>query len=303
MRLTLSVALSFVLIAAPVPAATPCDTLAEAINKRFAAGMSARDLGDELAFGAIPGAAIPARTPVKIRVGRLAFGDNDGATESAVPHVPGVRFVSGRDGTASCQSFALYRRVEGRVRALSTAGVSGGDGEICGDSAMRPLGVGGRGYVAWVGGDDPGMRLFPVTAQGMSPAQCEVDFETRFDGRIENLEPNDAASVQARRQAMAALEAALPVIADSFRKGQRLAPLPGVRVASDGPGEWAVEFGAGDVRYLARFADEGARDPRLTVRLARLFPELGNRERPLGSFVYAGERRFVRALSRPVVSR
>jgi hypothetical protein len=299
MRLTLSAALSLALVAVPVAAQGPCDILADAINARFQAGTSARDIGAELAFGAIPGARVPAKTPVTVRIGRSEFIRDTGATEAQVPHVPGVRFVETRAGTASCQDFALYRRVEGRVRALSTARISGGDGELCGDSAIRPLGIGGRAYAAYVDGYGPLIALHPVTSAGMSAAICVVEFETRFDGRIENLEPNDAASVQTRRQAMAALETALPAIADSYRKARRLAPLPGARIVGDGSDGWAVEFAVGDGRYMARFLDEGGRDPQLAVRLARVFPELGNRERPLGSFVYSGERRFVRALSRP----
>jgi hypothetical protein len=298
MRPTLSAALSLALLASPAFADGPCDTLAAAINVRYAAGVSARDIGADLAFREIPGARMPTSTAANVRVGRVAFGPDTGARQSAVPHAPGVRFVEFRDGTASCQVFALYRLIEGRVRALSASGV-GGDGDFCGDSAVRPLAVGDRAFVAQVEGYGPGMALHPVGRDGMGRALCAVAFETRFEGRIEALEPNDAASVQARRPAMAAIEAALPALANSFRRATREFPLPEARIRADGNGDLTVEFASGEARYVARIVDEGGREPRLGVRLARVYPELGNRERPLGSFVYGGERRFVRALSRP----
>jgi hypothetical protein len=298
MRPTLSAALSFALIAAPVSAASPCDALAEAINSRFAAGTLAREVGRELVLGEIPGARLSRPSPGSVTVGDFRYEAGQGARIGDVPHAPGVRFVELRDGTARCQVFDLYRRVEGKVRALSNAGIGQDESAFCGLSAARPLGIGGKPYVAQVLGFGPDLTLHPVTARGMAAPVCALAFETRFDGRIDALEPNDAAAVQARRAAMAVLEPALPAIADSFYRAERRIPLPGARLLNAEPGSLAVEFAAAEGRYIARVSGEGDEGTRFAARLARVFPELGGRERALASFVYAGDRRFVRALSR-----
>lgn len=298
MRPTLSAALSFALIAAPASAASPCDFLAEAIDKRFEAGTPAREVGRELVLGEIPGARLPRPSPGSVTVGDFRYEAGRGARIADVPHAPGVRFVELRDGTARCQVFDLYRRVEGKVRALSNAGIGQDESAFCGLSAARPLGVRGKPYVAQVLGFGPDLTLHPVSARGLAAPVCALAFETRFDGRIDALEPNDAPAVQARRVAMAALEAALPAIADTFHRPERRIPLPGARVLNGESDALAVEFAAAEGRYIVRIAGEDEDGARFAVRLARVFPELGGRERALASFVYAGERRFVRALSR-----
>jgi hypothetical protein len=295
MRLTLSAALSLALLASPAHAASPCDALAAAINARFQAGAPAAAIGRALAQDDIPGARMPVFERVDLRLGDLDFRAEDGARRAAVPNVAGVRFVEMRQGSARCQSFALYRVQDGRRRSLDKPDMDG-DGGLCSPEAARPLGVDGRGYVAHVEVFEARVALHRVTRAGMARApECRVVLETRLDGRIEALEPNDAASVQARRAAMADLEPLLSEMASAMRTGMPWHYLEGQRDRERGLARWAVEFTAGGGRYVATLSDAPGG---ISVRLARLFPELGGRERPLGGFVYAGEPRFVRALSR-----
>lgn len=295
MRLTLSVALSLALIAAPASAQGPCDVLAAAIDARFAAGTPVATVGRALVLEEFPGATIPPRARVDIRLDGVDFRAEDGATRAAVPHAAGVRFVEMREGSARCQLFALYRMQDGRARLLGKPGI-GGEGELCWPDTVRPLGVSGRGFVARIDVYDARVDLHPVTRAGAARGpECRVVLETRLDGRIEALEPNDAASVQARRAAMAELEPMLPEMARAMRTGAPWHYLDGQRDRERDLARWVAEFNAGGGRYVAALSDAPGG---ISVRLARLFPELGNRERPLGGFVYAGEPRFVRALSR-----
>lgn len=240
MRPTLFAALSLALIAAPA-AAGPCDALAEAINARFEAGTLAREVGEALVLGEVPGARLPRWSQGSVAIGDFRYEAGKGARIAEIPHAPGVRFVELREGSARCQVFDLYRRVEGRVRALSNAGL-GADGDLCGASAARPLGVGGKAFVAQIHAFGPDLALHPVSARGMAAPICALAFETRFEGRIDALEPNDAATVQARRAAMAILEAALPAIADSYHRPERRIPLPAARVLNGDAQTLAVEY-------------------------------------------------------------
>ncbi|MCA3265358.1 MAG: hypothetical protein ING19_04745 [Azospirillum sp.] len=294
MRPTLSAALSAALIAAPAVARTPCDALAAAIDARFETGAPAAAMGRALAEDAIPGAVMPAFARADVRLGGTGFRAADGARRAGVPHVPGVRFVELREGSARCQVFALYRAEEGGVRALAHPPV-GGDGALCAPDALRPVGVAGRGYLAHVRVHEARIDLYPVARTGAARAPvCRVVLETRLDGRIEAPDPNDAASIQARRPALAELEPALPELVRALRTGAPWRRLPEHRDRDRGPALWTFEFSAGAGRYAATLSDAPGG---VSVRLARIFPELGNRERPLGGFVYAGEPRFVRALS------
>lgn len=316
MRLTLSAALSFALVAAPAAARGPCDILAEAINARFAAGTPVGLVTDALAQGESLGSpfvfpksrdsSIPHREPpVNPRSGRLEY---------AIPHMSGSLLVTYWDGSLNCQALEFYRMRNGRPQFVRNSRVDKLGGG-CLDAEIRPIGIGGKPYLIDVParpgqspgeGDEDRVALHSLTRAGLAAqGACAVALRMGPRARIEDVQPTDAASVQARRAAMALLETAMPDLLYAYQ--YRF--VPGASPVFDDLPEAAPRWGGGDrldvqfrvaqSTYMVRLED-GARDrDELNVRLTRIWPELGGRERELATFRYARSRAFLGALSIP----
>jgi hypothetical protein len=311
MRLTLSVALSLALMAIPAEAQGPCDILAGAVNARFEAGSPVGPIVDALAQGELGdprvGFAVsrPARTPAR-----------DATTfyriEYDIPHLSGMILLSESSGTLTCQSMTLFRTTNGRRREVAKSGVDGVGG-ACLDAQARPAGIGGKAYLIDVPprpgqsaeqGDEVRVGLYPLTRAGVDArGACRVALRMGPRARIEDLQPTDAASVQARRAAMAALEPAMARLAQAYADRYahlfEFESLPDAELRRDPGPDISVRFTIGAANYVARIGGEGSVRDALAVRLARVWPELGGRERELATFRYALSRAFLGALSIP----
>lgn len=315
MRLTLSAALSLALIAAPAGAQGPCDILAEAINARFEAGTPVGLVTDALAHGTLQGSpvAFPKRRDSAIPHREAPVNPRSNRFEYAIPHLSGALLVTYWDGTANCQALEFHRVRNGRPQFVRDSGVDKLGG-ACLDAEIRPVGIGGKPYLLDVParpgqspeeGDEERVVLHALTRNGVAAqGGCAVALGMGPRARIEDAQPTDAASVQARRAAMAALEAAMPDLLYAYQyrfvpgAGPVFDDLPEAALRWNGGDRLDVQFRVAQSTYLVRL-EEGARDrDELAVRLSRLWPELGGRERELATFRYARSRAFVRALSR-----
>jgi hypothetical protein len=298
MRLILSAVLSLGFAAAAL-AQSPCDTLAEAINKSQEAGAKLDDVAKALleSRSAFPGMILPRGQAAELTVDGVAFTAENRAIARNVPHVTGLRFVEMREGDAACQKFAFYRLADGIPRA--TRRIDGDAPARCGIDAARLMGIGGRAYLADIAADPVSIVLRRVSRGGPhQETQCGVTIEARVEGRIVSTDTADAAAQQALRVPQTELERVMPDLAGAFLQDTDWVP-PDFRLRERSARRRVLEFAAGPGRYIATLSRVTASRPSdgVSVRIARLFPELGNREREIGGFVYAGELRFVRALA------
>lgn len=316
MRLTLSAALSLALIAAPAAAATPCDTLADAINARFAAGTPVGPIVDALAQGTFrtPAAAFPAGRDSAIPYRNPPANPQSDRQAYDMPHLRGSLLVTHWDGSLNCQVLDLYRIRNGRPQFVRGSGVDRLGGG-CLDAEVRPVSVGGRPYLIDVParpgqsaeqGDEVHIGVHPMTRAGVvAQGACKVALRMGPQARIEDLQPADAASVQARRAAMAVLETAMPHLAYAYRyrfiRGASpvFDDLPDAEPRWDGGDRLEIRFGIAQSVYMVRLEEGAPGRDALAVRLARVWPELGDRERELATFRYALSRDFLGALSIP----
>jgi hypothetical protein len=314
MRLTLSVALSFALIAAPAAAQGPCDILAAAINARFEAGMPVGPVVDALAQGSFraPQVEFPASRDSAIAYRDPPANPQSDRREYELPHLRGSLLVTHWDGSLNCQVLDLYRIRNGRPQFVRGSGVDKLGGG-CLDAEVRPASVGGKPYLIDVpsrpgqsaeAGDEVRIGIHPLTRAGVTAqGACAVALRMGPRARIEDLQPADAASVQARRAAMAALEPAMARLAqayaDRYAHLYEFESLPDAELRRDPGSDISVRFKIGAADYIARMGAEGSTRDALAVRLARIWPELGGRERELATFRYALSRAFLGALSIP----
>lgn len=304
MRRILSAVLSFVFAAgAAAQPQSPCDTLAAAINRSQEAGKPMAAVAQALleTRSAYPGIVLPRAEPANFRIGDLSFNAGNGGVSRAIPHVTGLRMAEMRDGGANCQKFAFYRLADGAPRA--TRQIDFPDAAFCAPDAARPMGIGGRGYLAAIENGPARapetIRLFRVSRAGPHrDVECRVTIEARVDGRIVSTDTPDAAAAQALRGPLAELERVLPDLGGAFFQAAEWRA-PGFDERARERRRRVLEFQAGQGRYVATLtvAAQGRPSDGISVRVARLFPELGNRAREIGGFVYAGEIRFVRALA------
>lgn len=306
MRRILSAVLSVVFAAtAAAQTQSTCDTLADAINKSQAAGKPMAEVAHALleTRSAYPGIVLPRAEPANFRVGNVPFNAENGGLSRAVPHVTGLRFAEMREGSLRCQKLAFYRLADGSPRA--TRQIDFDVDTFCAPDTARLMGIGGRGYLAgiWNGPSNAPatIGLYRVSRAGPhKEVECRVTIEVLVEGRVVATDTPDAAAAQALRVPMAELERVLPSLAGAYFQAAEWTA-PGFQERAR---EWrrrALEFPAGPGRYVATLTDvaEGRPSDGISVRVARLFPELGNRAREIGGFVYAGEIRFVRALAQP----
>lgn len=284
---------------------SPCDTLAEAINKSQAAGKPMAEVAQALleTRSAYPGIVLPRAAPANLRVGNVPFNAENGGLSRAVPYVTGLRLAEMRDGSLRCQKLAFYRLADGLPRA--TRQIDFDVDTFCAPDTARLMGIGGRGYLAgiWNGLSTApnGIALFRISRAGPHDAvECRVTIEAQVEGRVASTDTPDAAAAQALRVPMAELERVLPELAGAFFQAAEWAA-PGFQERERKWRQRVLEFPAGSGRYVATMTEaaEGRPSDGIAIRVARLFPELGNRARDIGGFVYAGEIRFVRALAQP----
>ncbi len=304
MRRILSAVLSVVFAAnAAAQTQSPCDTLADAINKSQDAGKPMADVAHALleTRSAYPGIVLPRAEPVNFRVGNVPFNAENGGVSRAIPHVTGLRLAEMREGSLRCQKLAFYRLADGTPRA--TRQIDFDDDSFCGPKAARPMGIGGRGYLAAINSGPSNapetISLYRVSRAGPhKEVACRVTIEAQVEGRVVSTDTPDAAAAQALRVPMAELERVLPDLAGAYFQAAEWAA-PGFQERDRKWRQRVLEFPAGPGRYVATLTDvtEGRPSDGISVRVARLFPELGNRAREIGGFVYAGEIRFVRALA------
>lgn len=284
---------------------SPCDTLAEAINKSQAAGKPMAEVAQALleTRSAYPGIVLPRAEPANLRVGNVPFNAENGGVSRAVPHVTGLRLAEMREGSLRCQKLAFYRLADGSPRA--TRQIDFDVDTFCAPDTARLMGIGGRGYLAgiWNGPSNAPatIGLYRVSRAGPHDAvHCRVAIEAQVEGRVASTDTPDAAAAQALRMPMAELERVLPELAGAFFQAAEWAA-PGFQERERKWRQRVLEFPAGSGRYVATMTEaaEGRPSDGIAIRVARLFPELGNRARDIGGFVYAGEIRFVRALAQP----
>jgi hypothetical protein len=307
MRRILSAVLSLAFAAnAAAQTASPCDTLAAAINKSQAAGKPMAEVAQALleTRSAYPGIVLPRAEKANLRFGHIAFEAENGGLSRAVPHVTGLRMAEMREGSLRCQKLRFYRLADGTPRATSRQTGLDEDG-FCGLNVARLMGIGGRAYLAGIENGPSGapktIHLFRVSRAGPhDDRQCQVTIEARVEGRVVSTDTPDAAAAQALRVPMAELERVLPDLAGAFFQVAEWVA-PGFQERERKWRQRVLEFPAGSGRYVATMTEaaEGRSSDGIAIRVARLFPELGNRARDIGGFVYAGEIRFVRALAQP----
>ena len=302
MRRILSAVLSLAFAANAAAQTTgPCDTLAAAINKSQEAGKPIAAVAHALleTRSAYPGIVLPRAEPANLRIGDLIFNAENGGVSRAVPHVTGLRFAEMREGSLRCQAYEFYRMVDG---ALRVAGKGDFDETAhCWPNAARPMGIDRRAYLAEIDARTLDFVLRRITRSGLhKPVDCRVTIEAQVEGRVVSTDTPDAAAAQALRVPMAELERVLPDLAGAFFHDQDWTA-PGFQERERKWRHRVLEFPSGPGRYVATMtqAAEGRPSDGISVRVARLFPELGNRAREIGGFVYAGEIRFVRALAQP----
>ncbi len=306
MRRILSAVLSLAFAAnAVAQTQSPCDTLAEAINRSQAAGKPMAEVAQALleTRSAYPGIVLPRAEPANLRVGNVPFNAENGGLSRAVPHVTGLRLAEMREGSLRCQKLAFYRLADGSPRA--TRQIDFDVDTFCAPDTARLMGIGGRGYLAgiWNGPSNAPatIGLYRVSRAGPHDAvHCRVAIEAQVEGRVASTDTPDAAAAQALRMPMAELERVLPDLAGAFFQAAEWAA-PGFQERERKWRQRVLEFPAGSGRYVATMTEaaEGRPSDGIAIRVARLFPELGNRARDIGGFVYAGEIRFVRALAQP----
>jgi hypothetical protein len=305
MRRILSAVLS-VVFAANAAAQTqgPCDTLAAAINKSQAAGKPIAEVAHALleTRSAYPGIVLPRAEKADLRFGHITFDEMNGGLSRAVPHITGLRMAEMREGSLRCQKLRFYRLADGTPRATSRqTGLD--EDSFCGLNVARLMGIGGRAYMAGISNglsDAPEtIRIYRISRAGPHDAvHCRVAIEALVEGRVASTDTPDAAAAQALRIPVAELERVLPSLAGAFFQDHDWTA-PGFQERERKWRRRVLEFPAGPGRYVATMTEaaEGRPSDGISVRIARLFPELGNRAREIGGFVYAGEIRFVRALA------
>jgi hypothetical protein len=140
----------------------------------------------------------------------------------------------------------------------------------------------------------------PETEEGFAPATtrlivlrdtqapgrtiCRVRLVGENAGRAEDMRPADAASESARRMPMAVLEPLLPALARARIAAPSFDPAELLGAGAESTGDGGVVFMAGGARFQISLARVPDTDGEVFGTLARLVPELGNRERPLGTF-------------------
>ncbi|MBL0930206.1 MAG: hypothetical protein IBJ15_08820 [Alphaproteobacteria bacterium] len=280
---------------------SPCDTLADAINKSQEAGKPIAAVAKALleTRSAYPGIVLPRAEPANLRIGNVTFDRTNGGVSRAVPHVTGLRFAEMREGSLRCQAYEFYRVVDGVLRVASNGDFD--ETAHCWPNVARPMGIDRRAYLAEIDASTLDFALRRITRGGLQkPVHCRVTIEARVEGRVASTDTPDAAAAQALRIPMAELERVLPDLAGAFFLDHDWTA-PGFQERERKWRQRVLEFPAGPGRYVATMTEaaEGRPSDGISVRVARLFPELGNRAREIGGFVYAGEIRFVRALAQP----
>jgi hypothetical protein len=306
MRRILSAVLSLVFAAnAAAQTQSPCDTLAAAINKSQESGKPMESVAKALleTRSAYPGIVLARGQAANFRVDTVPFNAENGGISRAVPHVTGLRLAEMRDGSLRCQQLRFYRLSDGAPRA--TRQIDFAVDAFCAPDTARLMGIGGRAYLAGISNGPSNapetISLYRVSRAGPhQDVECRVTIEARVEGRVVSTDTPDAAAAQALRVPMAELERVLPDLAGAYFQAAEWTA-PGFLERERKWRRRVLEFPAGPGRYVATLtpAAEGRPSDGIAIRVARLFPELGNRAREIGGFVYAGEIRFVRALAQP----
>ncbi len=154
-------------------------------------------------------------------------------------------------------------------------------------SRPRPVEIGAARFVARFEAPDAQTRLVALRAAGTTKAKpCRVRLTGRAADRIEDMRPADAAAEFARRAPMAALEPALGTLARAVAAGASVDAVGLLGAGAETNGTGGFQFAAGGGRFVATIARAAGETGAVQVALARLVPELANRERPLGTFRY-----------------